>query len=143
MEKAILQTKNLCKDYKKQRAVDEISLSVKENSIYGLLGPNGAGKSTLLKMFCGMLKPTSGEILFEGRPWQREDLKQIGALIEAPPLYENLTAKENLQVRTTILGLPPKRINEVLTTVDLTIREETGGSIFLGMKQRSASPLRC
>lgn len=137
MEKMILQTKDLCKDYKKQRAVNELSLSVRENSIYGLLGPNGAGKSTLLKMICGMLKPTSGQVLFEGGPWRREDLNHIGALIESPPLYENLTAKENLQVRTTILGLPKTRINEVLTTVDLTNTGKKRASQFsMGMKQR-------
>lgn len=137
MGKAILQTKNLCKDYKKQRAVNNTSLFVPENAVYGLLGPNGAGKSTLLKMICGMLTPTSGEILFHGRPWQREDLKQIGALIEAPPLYENLTAKENLQVRTTILGLPKTRIDEVLSTVDLTdTGKKRAGQFSMGMKQR-------
>ena len=84
------------------------------------MGPNGAGKSTTLKMITGMLHPTSGEILFENHPWSRKDLADIGALIESPPLYENLTAKENLKVRTLLFGLPDSRINEVLETVDLT-----------------------
>ncbi|HEY5585993.1 MAG TPA: lantibiotic protection ABC transporter ATP-binding protein [Ruminiclostridium sp.] len=137
MDNYILQTKNLCKTFKKQRAVNNISLSIKQNSIYGLLGPNGAGKSTILKMITGMLRPNSGEIIFEGHPWVRKDLLNIGALIEAPPLYENLTAKENLKVRTTLLGIPDSRIKEVLKIVDLThTGKKLSGKFSMGMKQR-------
>lgn len=84
------------------------------------MGPNGAGKSTTLKMITGILRPTSGSIEFDGHTWKRSDLNHIGALIEMPPLYENLTAYENLKVRTIILGLPDKRIDEVLQVVRLT-----------------------
>ncbi|MZK53570.1 lantibiotic protection ABC transporter ATP-binding protein [Clostridium beijerinckii] len=137
MNEFILETKNLCKNFKKQEAVKDISVSVKANSIYGLLGPNGAGKSTLLKMVTGMLRPSSGEILFDGHKWSRKDLREIGSLIESAPLYENLTAKENLKVRTTVLGLPDSRIEEVLHVVEL---EDTGkkraGQFSMGMKQR-------
>ncbi|AZV55885.1 lantibiotic protection ABC transporter ATP-binding protein [Clostridium sp. AWRP] len=137
MEKYILQTKNLCKNFKGQLAANNISLAIKENSVYGLLGPNGAGKSTTLKMITGILKKTSGEIIFEGHPWSRKDLKDIGALIEAPPLYENLTARENLKVRTTLLGLKESRIDEVLQTVDLTDTDKKrAGQFSMGMKQR-------
>lgn len=137
MKKTILQTRNLCKDFKGKRAVDNVSLSIEENSIYGLLGPNGAGKSTTLKMLTGMLRPTSGEIIFDGHAWTRRDLINIGALIEAPPLYENLTAKENLKVRTTILGLPDSRIDEVLETVELkNTGKKRSGQFSMGMKQR-------
>ncbi|MEK6453269.1 lantibiotic protection ABC transporter ATP-binding protein [Caldifermentibacillus hisashii] len=137
MNSYILQTKDLCKDFKKQRVVNNISLSVMKNSIYGLLGPNGAGKSTTLKMIAGMLHPTSGKIIFEGHPWSRNDLTDIGALIEAPPLYENLTARENLKVRTLLLGLPDDRIDEVLKIVDLTnTGKKCVGKFSMGMKQR-------
>ncbi|MFD3157896.1 lantibiotic protection ABC transporter ATP-binding protein [Haloimpatiens sp. FM7330] len=137
MEKYILQTKNLCKNFKKQKAVNNISLSVRENSVYGLLGPNGAGKSTTLKMITGVLRPTSGQITFEGHEWSRKDLGDIGALIEAPPLYENLTARENLKVRTTLLGLKEQRIDEVLKIVDLTnTGKKRAGQFSMGMKQR-------
>ncbi|AAO35236.1 ATP-binding cassette domain-containing protein [Clostridium tetani] len=137
MNEIILETKRLCKTFKKQQAVKEVSISVQRNSIYGLLGPNGAGKSTLLKMIIGMLRPTSGEVLFDGHKWSRKDLIKIGSLIESAPLYENLTAKENLKVRTTVLGLPDSRIDEVLSIVEL---EDTGkkraGQFSMGMKQR-------
>ena len=106
----MLETNALTKTFKGQTAVDHVSLHVPEGSVYGLLGPNGAGKSTLLKMVCGMLRPTSGSIALAGRPWTRADLDGIGALIETPPLYDNLTARENLRVRTTLLGVAPSGV---------------------------------
>jgi ABC-2 type transport system ATP-binding protein len=137
MDNIILQTKNLCKTFGRQQAVNNVTLSIQENSVSGLLGPNGAGKSTTLKMLTGMLRPTSGEILFQGKPWSRKDLAQIGALIESPPLYENLTARENLKVRTTLLGLPDSQIDEVLNIVDLThTGKKRSGQFSMGMKQR-------
>lgn len=133
----ILKTTGLCKNFKGQTAVNNVSLNIQRNSVYGLLGPNGAGKSTTLKMITGILKPTSGSIEFDGHLWQRSDLAQIGALIETPPLYENLTAYENLKVRTTMLGLPEKRIDEVLHIVRLTdTGRKRAGQFSLGMKQR-------
>ena len=116
----ILKTTDLCKNFKRQMAVNNVSLNIQRNSVYGLLGPNGAGKSTILKMLTGILRPTSGEIEFDGHAWSRNDLQAIGALIETPPLYENLNAYENLKVRSLALGLPDSRIDEVLHIVDLT-----------------------
>lgn len=133
----ILKTTNLCKSFKGHMAVNNVSLNIRKNSVYGLLGPNGAGKSTTLKMFTGILTPTSGSIEFNGHEWKREDLTNIGALIEMPPLYENLTAYENLKVRTTLLGLDDKRIDEVLQIVHLTnTGKKRAGQFSLGMKQR-------
>ena len=137
MDNYILQTKNLCKFYKNQKAVNNIYISVKRNSIYGLLGPNGAGKSTFLKMITGVLHPTSGQIIFDNHIWSRKDLANIGALIESPPLYENLTARENLKVRSILLGIPDTRIDEVLKIVGLTNTGKKKASQFsMGMKQR-------
>ncbi|AFA46962.1 antibiotic ABC transport system ATP-binding protein [Acetobacterium woodii DSM 1030] len=137
MSAYILQTKNLSKTFKNHHAVNEVSIAISRNSIYGLLGPNGAGKSTLLKMITGMLHPSSGEIIFEDHLWSRNDLVDIGALIESAPLYENLTAIENLKVRTLLLGLPDTRIDEVLQTVDLTnTGKKCAGQFSMGMKQR-------
>lgn len=137
MDNYILQTKNLCKFFKEQKAVNNISISVKKDSIYGLLGPNGAGKSTFLKMITGILHPTNGQIIFDNHIWSRSDLFNIGALIESPPLYENLTARENLKVRSILLGIPDTRIDEVLEIVDLTNTGKKKASQFsMGMKQR-------
>ena len=137
----VLETRGLTKRFgrggRAQAAVDGVSLHVGEGRVYGLLGPNGAGKSTTLKMVTGMLRPTSGQILVDGHPWSRNDLYSIGSLIEQPPLYPNLTARENLLVRTTLLGIPEGRIDEVLETVDLTdTGSKRAGRFSLGMKQR-------
>ncbi|MDE7284696.1 MAG: lantibiotic protection ABC transporter ATP-binding protein [Lachnospiraceae bacterium] len=133
----MLQTTELCKSFKKQKAVNKVSLNIARGKVYGLLGPNGAGKSTTLKMLTGILKPTAGEIYFDGKPWSRKSLSEIGALIENPPIYENLSARENLKVRTLLLGADEKRIDEVLQTVSLTdTGKKKAGQFSLGMKQR-------
>lgn len=112
-------------------------MSVRKISVYGLLGPNGAGKSTLLKMITGIIRPTSGEILFNNHYWTRKDLLNIGSLIESPPLYENLTVFENLKVRAILLGISMKKCNEVLQKMDLIDAKNKKASDFsLGMKQR-------
>jgi gallidermin-class lantibiotic protection ABC transporter ATP-binding subunit len=137
MNQNILETKCLTKSFRSHRAVDRISLAVPRNCVYGLLGPNGAGKSTLLKMMTGILRPTDGEILFDGHTWSRKDLGDIGALIETPPVYENLTAWENLKVRGLMLGISDQRIRDVLELVDLAgTGKKKAGAFSLGMKQR-------
>ncbi|MBW4829472.1 MAG: lantibiotic protection ABC transporter ATP-binding protein [Clostridiaceae bacterium] len=137
MSEYILETKGLTKKFKHQVAVDNISLSIRKNSVFGLLGPNGAGKSTTLKMITGIMKPSSGEILFDNHIWTRKDLENIGALIENPAIYPNLTAMENLKLACTLYGLPKMRAEEVLNIVGL---EKAGKkkvkNFSMGMKQR-------
>jgi len=133
----ILRTVNLEKRFGKQAAVSGVSLHVREGTVYGLLGPNGAGKTTTLKMIAGLLRPSSGEIWMNGKRWTRGCLGEIGALIESPALYGNLTARENLLVHTRLLKLPESTIREVLETVDLTNTGRKKASQFsLGMRQR-------
>ena len=137
----LLETRDLTRRFGRgaqaQDAVRDVSVHLRRGAVYGLLGPNGAGKSTLLKMVCGMLRPTSGQILFDGMPWRREDLYRIGSLIEEAPLYPNLTARENLRVRTTLLGLPERRVDEALEVVGLTdTGSKRAGRFSMGMKQR-------
>lgn len=137
MKEYILRTENLSKSFKGHKAVNKVSLAIEEGCIYGLLGPNGAGKSTMLKMITGMLRPTGGKIYFGDHEWCRKDLNQIGALIENPPIYENLTAEENLRVHNLQLGLPDERIRQVLDTVDLkNTGKKKAGQFSYGMKQR-------
>lgn len=141
MAECVLETRGLVKRFGRggnaQTAVDHVSLHVEEGKVYGLLGPNGAGKSTTLKMITGMLHPTEGQMLFEGRPWTRDDLYRIGSLVEQAPLYPNLTARENLRVRTTLLGLSEARIDEALATVGLAdTGSKRAGRFSMGMKQR-------
>lgn len=133
----MLQTKELCKSFQHQTVVNHVSLNIPKGSVYGLLGPNGAGKSTTLKMLTGILTPTSGKICIDGKPWSRASLSEIGALIESPSIYENLTAGENLKVRSLLLGADEKRIDEVLQIVSLAnTGKKKAGQFSLGMKQR-------
>lgn len=137
MQDLILETRGLCKSFHRQTVLDHVSLMVPRGCVYGLLGPNGAGKSTLMKMFSGMLRPDEGEIFFQGEKWSRQKLEETGVLIEQPPLYENLTARENLEVRRLLLEIPPKRIDEVLGIVDLkNTGKKRAGQFSMGMKQR-------
>lgn len=133
----ILETRNLTKHYKDFKALDSISINIEEGKVYGLLGPNGAGKSTFLKLITQIIKPSSGEIIYKDKKISQKDLKEIGAIIENPALYPNLTAHENLKVLTSLLNIHEERINEVLKTVSLT---NTGNKLVrefsLGMKQR-------
>lgn len=137
MNQNIIETRHLVKSFQKQMILKDVTLTIPQNCVYGLLGANGAGKSTLLKTMTGLMRPTSGEVYFQGHLWTRADLRQIGSLIETPPIYENLTAWENLKVRALVLGVPRERMKEVLRIVEL---ENTGkkkaGVFSLGMKQR-------
>ena len=137
MEKFILQTNQISKSFHSQKVLDQVSLKVPANSVYGLLGPNGAGKSTLLKTITGILRPEAGNVIFDGHSWTRKDLREIGSLIETPPVYENLTAWENLKVRALLLDVPDSRIREVLESTDLSVTvKKKAGNFSLGMKQR-------
>ena len=133
----LLETSGLTKRFGGLTVMNDLDFSMEEGEIKGFLGPNGAGKSTLLKTITGLLNPTSGEIYFEGHKWTRADLADIGALIETPPIYENLTAWENMKVRALLLGIPDEKIQKVLKTVDLTdTGKKKAGTFSLGMKQR-------
>ncbi|SES71277.1 ABC-2 type transport system ATP-binding protein [Enterococcus malodoratus] len=137
MKEMIITTENLTKTYQRQKAVNNLSLEIPKNEVYGLLGANGAGKSTTLKMIAGLIQPSEGAIFYNNQLWQRKNLAEIGALIESPPLYGNLTAHENLLVRTTTLGLPETRIAEVLELVDLrNTGKKRARQFSMGMKQR-------
>lgn len=137
MSEYLLQTENLCKKIGKVDIVKNVNLHVRKNTVYGLLGPNGAGKSSTLKMITGIWHPTAGKIIMDNHLWSRKDLNEISALIETPPLYDNLSAIENLNVKATLLNISKKRIQEVLQIVGLTKTGRKPAKEFsLGMKQR-------
>ena len=115
----MIETQNLSKEFHGRLALKNVTMSVPENCVYGLLGANGAGKSTLLKTMTGLLRPSGGEIRFQGHKWSRRDLTQIGALIENPPIYENLTAWENMKVKALLAGASDERIREALEEAEM------------------------
>lgn len=139
MRDMILETKAVSKTFQKQQGpvLSKVSLCIPQGSVYGLLGPNGAGKSTLLKIISGMLRPDQGTVWYKGKAWNRECLWNMGVLIESPPVYSHLTARENLLVRTTALGLPKARIEEALEIAGLPdTGKKKAGQFSMGMKQR-------
>jgi len=136
MEK-ILEVKNLTKKFK-HIAVNNISFDVEKGNVYGLLGPNGSGKSTTFGMLLSTINPTSGSWKWFGKDGTDTDtLKKIGAIIEQPNFYPYLSAEKNLEIVATIKGVPYKRIDEVLETVNLLARKKDAFKTYsLGMKQR-------
>ena len=138
---AILEVNNLNKTYKNFKAIDDISFQVNKGDIYGFLGPNGAGKSTTLRMILGLIKPNSGEIKLNGSLINfknKKYLNNIGALIERPDFYKNLSAYQNLKILYSMSRINnPKIIHDVLHEVDLFDRKDDKvGSYSQGMKQR-------
>lgn len=139
--KKILSVKNLNKSFGEFKAVNNINLQVNQGDIYGFLGPNGAGKSTTLRMILGLIKPDSGEILINGKSnsgSNRNFLTSIGALIEKPDFYKNLSAYDNLKILYKMSKLNDiNRISDVLKEVDLWDKKnQKVGGFSQGMKQR-------
>ena len=131
-------TRGLNKRYGKVPAVKDLDLEVAASRVYALLGPNGAGKSTTLKLLLGLIRPDSGEVRLFGNPWTRAALARVGASIEGPALYDHLSAGENLEVHCRLLGLPPRRISEVLRQVGLSDGGKAAGRFSTGMRARLA-----
>ncbi|MTB58624.1 ABC transporter ATP-binding protein [Streptococcus uberis] len=140
MKKTIIETKNLSKSFSNELSVDSLSITVKENEIYGFLGPNGAGKSTTMKMLLGLLSPSGGEIKLFGNTLKNNEmelLKNVGSLIEEPSYYSNLTGYENLKLVQKLLKLPKENIDIVLQIVKLEKqKDKLVKNYSLGMKQR-------
>mgnify|MGYP001464893867 FL=1 len=141
MKDKILDINNLCKKFGDFTAVNDISLHVNKGDIYGFLGPNGAGKSTTLRMVLGLIKPSKGEILINGENIsgsKRKYLNSIGALIEKPDFYKNLSAFDNLKILYKMSRLKNvNKIKDVLNEVDLwDKRNQKVGGFSQGMKQR-------
>ncbi len=102
----ILELKNLQKQYATQKAVDDVSFSIEQGSIFGLLGPNGAGKTTLLRMITGIFYPDSGDLLFDGKPFDpQNDFVHIGYMPEERGLYKKMRIGEQAMYLAQLKGL--------------------------------------
>ncbi len=102
----ILTLSNLKKHYATQKAVDDISFSIAQGSIFGLLGPNGAGKTTLLRMITGIFYPDSGDIQFDGRTFDPlNDIINIGYMPEERGLYKKMKIGEQALYLARLKGL--------------------------------------
>ena len=138
----VLQTDNLKKEYKEVQALAGLNMNVPKGSIYGLVGKNGAGKTTLMRLICGLQEPSSGNYSLYGICNESKDIvishRRMGAVIESPAVYTDMTAEENLRQMYLVLGLPSyDGITELLKLVGL---EKAGKKkvrkYSLGMKQR-------
>ncbi len=102
----ILELKNLQKHYATQKAVDDVSFSIEQGSIFGLLGPNGAGKTTLLRMITGIFYPDCGDLLFDGKPFDpQNDFVHIGYMPEERGLYKKMKIGEQAMYLAQLKGL--------------------------------------
>ena len=133
----ILRTKGLTKKFGAKCAVNAIDVNVEKGDIYGFIGRNGAGKTTAMKLILGLLTPTAGEIeLFGGEPLEKAR-GRIGSLIEAPGIYKNCTAYENMKRFSIIYGGTDAEIKELLGLAGLeNVGKKKAGKFSLGMKQR-------
>ena len=134
-------THDLTRRFGDHVAVDHVNLKVPPRTVYGFLGPNGAGKSTTIRMLLGLLRPDEGHVHLLGRPLadHREALLQnVGAIVEAPSLYDHLTGRENLMVTASLRGgVPASAVDRVLDLVNLhDAAEQRVGTYSMGMKQR-------
>jgi len=138
----VIEVKDLTKNFKDIRAVDNLSFSVPAGEVYGFLGQNGAGKSTTIRMLATLIKPSAGEIRLFGLDLQRhrkEILRQVGAIIERPDLYKYLTGLENLRIFAAMSGIRPTtgKLMDQLEMVGLAERAHSKVKTYSqGMKQR-------
>ena len=140
MNNYIIETKQLSKDFSGEAAVNQLSIHVRKNEIYGFLGPNGAGKSTAMKILLGLLQPTHGSIRLFAKNFDSNQialLSSVGSLFEEPSYYANLTGYENLEIIQRLLKLPKENIDKVLKIVKLyEQKDKLVKNYSLGMKQR-------
>lgn len=137
---AAIETEGLTRLFGDRRAVDGVSMTVPDHSVYGVLGRNGAGKTTTMKMLTGLLRPSSGVARVCGVDVvkdRRGAARKIGALLEAHGFYGHLSGRENLDLTRRLLGLATTEVDRVLDVVDMT--RDGGrrvGDYSLGMRQR-------
>jgi ABC-2 type transport system ATP-binding protein len=129
----------LTKQYKKLRAVDNLSFTVQPGRVTGFLGPNGAGKTTTLRMLLNLVTPTGGTATISGRRYADlvNPLNSVGAVLEASSAHKARNGRNHLRIICAAAGLPDSRADDVLTLTGLTPaakRKFKGYS--LGMRQR-------
>ncbi len=139
----IIETTGLTKAFGPRRAVDDVALAVPEGICFGFLGPNGAGKTTMIRMLMGLARPTSGVVHVRGADVHKDPtaaLDRVGAIVEEPRFYPQLTGRENLEVHSALLKdsqAARSRIPALLDRVHMAGRaDERVKGYSLGMRQR-------
>lgn len=137
----IITINNLSKDYKGKKALDNLSLTIKEGELFGLLGVNGAGKTTLIKILCGLTKKNCGKIIINGFNLDT-DVDKIKEIIDISPqetsVANNLTVKENLEFFANIYGYNSEEsVKEVVDAFSLSeVLNQKAKTLSGGYKRR-------
>mgnify|MGYP002073570665 FL=1 len=135
-------TEALCKYYKHFKALNGLTMHVPKGAIYGIVGKNGAGKTTLIRLLCGLQEPTKGSFCLYGVQNNHKGIqrarRRIGAVVETPSIYLNMTAEENIKEQYRVLGLPSfEGIKELLDLVGIgDTGKKKAKNFSLGMRQR-------
>lgn len=138
----VLTANALCKQYKHFKALHDFSMHVPKGAIYGFVGRNGAGKTTLIRLVCGLQHATSGDYTLYGVNSRQKEItvsqRRIGAIVESPSIYLDMTAEENIRAQYRVLGLPSRDgISELLELVGLeNAGKKKAKNFSLGMRQR-------
>ena len=138
----VLTTNKLTKKYGNFKSLDELSIHIPKGSIYGLVGKNGAGKTTLIRVICGLQEPTTGTYCIYGIKNTSKAIvksrRRMGAVVETPAIYLNMSAEENLKLQCLSVGVPTyDSVPEILKLVGLAkTGRKKAGHFSLGMKQR-------
>lgn len=138
----VLQTNDLTKCYKNFQALKGLTMNVPKGAIYGFVGRNGAGKTTLIRLICGLQEPTSGKFCLYGISGSSREIvkarRRMGAVVETPSIYLEMTAEQNLRQQALVLGLPS--FDGIPALLELVGLGDTGRkkvkNFSLGMKQR-------
>jgi ABC-2 type transport system ATP-binding protein len=139
----VIQLNSLTRTFREVKAVNSLTLSIKAGEILGFLGPNGAGKTTTIRMMCGLLKPTSGEVLINGLPWEKasDQRLRIGYAPQENVFWPNLTCLEQLVFTSRMYGKGYKRSRTDSMDIlgKLGLSEKSGklaSTLSGGMKRR-------
>lgn len=141
MSDIMLEIQNLNKSYRRRKIIDNLNMTVYKGDIYGFLGANGEGKTTTIRMITSLIKADSGDIIINGKSvinCKNEAIRNIGAMVEAPKFYENMSGYENLELMARIMpGISDLDIQNVLDLVGLKDRgRDKFKEYSMGMKQR-------
>ncbi len=141
----VLQTNNINKKYKNQNVLENVNINIAKGDIYGFVGENGSGKTTIIRIITGLIFPTKGTFKLFGVDSTSPDIvkirNKIGAIVETPSIYKNMSAYENLKMQCEILGIKDydSKIKTALTEVglsDLVDNKKQASNFSLGMRQR-------
>ena len=140
----VLKITNVSKKYEKKLVLDKVNMTINKGDIYGFVGENGSGKTTIIRLITGLIFPLEGDIEIFGSNSKTHDIlaarKKVGAIVEAPSIYKNMSAKENLLTQASLLNIKDlSKVEETLKLVGLHHLyndKKKAGNFSLGMRQR-------